>query len=178
MPLSSVLPCSEASEAKPKGIQELMDNAQNGRRIVDPSPSQINKPHLQSKPLPHFPHLPFTCRSLAVHLRLTWGSLVLGRTISAHLLLTFCSLAAHLPLTGSMWTTGVSTVAEKAQKRVLVRVHLENALPHSFETAQCIVFIVNTICFEGSGSPQECNIWGHMGSRWHPCRCEPGKIMS
>ena len=33
---SGVLPCFEASEAEPKGIQELMDNAQHGRRIVDP----------------------------------------------------------------------------------------------------------------------------------------------
>jgi hypothetical protein len=126
-----------------------------------------------------------TLGSLAAHLPLTWPSLgphfhlaLTCRSLAAHLPLTCRSLAAHLPLTGSMWTTGVSTVAEKAQKRVLVRVHLENALPHSFETAQCVVFTINTICFEGSGSPQECNIWGHMGSRWHPCRCEPGKIMS
>ena len=148
------------------------DNAQNGRRIVDPSPSQINKPHLQSKPLPHFPNLSLTSRSLATHLPLT------SRSLAAHFSLTCRSLVAHLPFTGSMWTTGVSTVAEKPQKSVLVRVHLENALPHSFETAQHVFFIVNTICFKGSGGPRECNIWGHMGSHWHPCQCESGKIMS
>ena len=29
-----------------------------------------------------------------------------------------------------------------------------------------------------SQSPQECNIWGHFGSYWHPCQRESGKIMS
>ena len=44
---------------------------------------------------------------------------------------------------------------------------LGNYFLHSFETAQCVVFIVNTICFEGSGNPRECNIWviwAHIGT--------------
>ena len=116
-------------------------------------------------------HLLLFCCSLGAHLPLTCCPL------AAHLPLTCHSLAAHLPLTGSMWTAGVSIVAERAQTVVLVRVHLKNPVPYSFKTTRHVVFCVHTICFEGSGSPQECNILGHMGSRWHPSRCEPGKIM-
>ena len=92
------------------------------------------------------------------------------------------SLATHLPLTcRSLTSCGPprsQQLQKKAQRSVLVRACLENPFLRPPESAQCAFFTINTICFEGSENPQECNIQSHFGSHWHPCQCESGKIMS
>ena len=75
---------------------------------------------------PHVTLMPLTCPSLATHLLLTCRSL------------TSCGPPRSQQL------------QKKAQRSVLVRACLENSFLCSPESAQCVFFVVNTICSEGS----------------------------
>ena len=85
-----------------------------------------------------------------------------GAPLATHLPLTCHSLATHLPLTcRSLTSCGPprsQQLRKKAQRSVLVRACLENSFLRPPESAQCAFFTINTICFEGSESPQECDI--------------------
>ena len=101
-------------------------------------------------------------RSLATHLPLTCHSL------ATDLPLTCPSLAPHLPSGPNVGNQGLNSHKKNAQRSVLVRARLENSFPRSPETIQCLVFTINTICSEGSESPQECDIRCSFGLYWGP----------
>jgi hypothetical protein len=91
----------------------------------------------------HAPHLPLTCPSLAPHLPLTCPSL------------TSCGPPRSQQL------------QKKAQRSVLVRACLENSFLCSPESAQCVFFVVNTICSEGSFTALCHHVNGYGVSKCH-----------
>ena len=103
---------------------------------------------------PHVTLMPLTCPSLATHLLLTCYSL------ATHLLFTCRSLTSCGPPRSQQ-------LQKNAQRSVLVRACLENSFLCSPESAQCVFFVVNTICSEGSFTALCHHVNGYGVSKCH-----------